>query len=162
MTVLFSFIRICLDCLTWSACLHVFSLAGNSLIQYIVCYISRDLMWPTGLSRLLVAVNFFFLCLPLEYCVAFLPGGFWNIGLFVWPKQFMLHFLCSDKNKRNSSVVLYEDASKRLLQQFTAALRGCQQMFHACSSISTLICTEESQLNDLLSPGRIKAFFNTL
>uniref|UniRef100_K3ZQ28 DNA mismatch repair protein n=1 Tax=Setaria italica TaxID=4555 RepID=K3ZQ28_SETIT len=62
-------------------------------------------------------------------------------------------FSSCDKNKRNSSVVLYEDASKRLLQQFTAALRGCQQMFHACSSISTLICTEESQLNDLLSPG---------
>jgi len=66
-------------------------------------------------------------------------------------------FSSCDGNKRSSSIVLYEDASKRLLQQFTAALRGCQQMFHACSSISTLICTEDSvdsQLNDLLSPGK--------
>jgi len=63
-------------------------------------------------------------------------------------------FSSCDENKRSSSVVVYEDASKRLLQQFTAALRGCQQMFHACSSISTLICTEGSQLNDLLSPGK--------
>ncbi|CAN6166912.1 unnamed protein product [Urochloa humidicola] len=63
-------------------------------------------------------------------------------------------FSSCDQNKRSSSVVLYEDASKRLLLQFTAALRGCQQMFHACSSLSTLICTEESQLDDLLSPGK--------
>ncbi|PAN12331.1 hypothetical protein PAHAL_2G259800 [Panicum hallii] len=66
-------------------------------------------------------------------------------------------FSSCDGNKRSSSIVLYEDASKRLLQQFTAALRGCQQMFHACSLISTLICTEDSvdsQLNDLLSPGK--------
>ncbi|CAO2194423.1 unnamed protein product [Urochloa humidicola] len=63
-------------------------------------------------------------------------------------------FSSCDENKRSSSVVLYEDASKRLLLQFTAALRGCQQMFHACSSLSTLICTEESQLDDLLSPGK--------
>lgn len=68
-------------------------------------------------------------------------------------------FFCSDENKRSSSVVLYEDASKKLLQQFTSALCGCQQMFHACSSISTLICSEGSQLIDLLSPGRI-LFFN--
>ncbi|CAL5081395.1 unnamed protein product [Urochloa decumbens] len=63
-------------------------------------------------------------------------------------------FSSCDESKRSSSVVLYEDAAKRLLLQFTAALRGCQQMFHACSSLSTLICTEESQLNDLLSPGK--------
>ncbi|KAF8657666.1 hypothetical protein HU200_059821 [Digitaria exilis] len=63
-------------------------------------------------------------------------------------------FSSCDESKRSSSVVLYEDASKRLLQQFTTALRGCQQMFHACSSISTLICTEESHLNDLFSPGK--------
>ncbi|CAO2194436.1 unnamed protein product, partial [Urochloa humidicola] len=63
-------------------------------------------------------------------------------------------FSSCDENKRSSSVVLYEDASKRLLLQFTAALCGCQQMFHACSSLSTLICTEESQLDDLLSPGK--------
>ncbi|KAL5206458.1 hypothetical protein ABZP36_034667 [Zizania latifolia] len=65
-------------------------------------------------------------------------------------------FSSCDKNGRSSkSVVLYEDASKRLLQQFTAALRGCQQMFQACSSISMLISTEGSSLlNDLLSPGK--------
>ncbi|KAL6600784.1 hypothetical protein ACP70R_045069 [Stipagrostis hirtigluma subsp. patula] len=63
-------------------------------------------------------------------------------------------FSSCDENRRSSSVVLYEDASKRLLQQFTAALRGCQQMFQAYSSISLLICTEGSQLNDLLSPGK--------
>ncbi|XP_062194119.1 DNA mismatch repair protein MSH6-like isoform X2 [Phragmites australis] len=63
-------------------------------------------------------------------------------------------FSSCDENRRSSSVVLYEDASKRLLQQFTTALRGCQQMFQTCSSISMLICTEGSQLNDLLSPGK--------
>uniref|UniRef100_A0A804UDM6 DNA mismatch repair protein n=1 Tax=Zea mays TaxID=4577 RepID=A0A804UDM6_MAIZE len=63
-------------------------------------------------------------------------------------------FSSCDENKRSSSVVLYEDASKKLLQQFTSALCGCQQMFHACSSISTLICSEGSQLIDLLSPGK--------
>lgn len=75
----------------------------------------------------------------------------------------MLHFHRSDENGRNSkSVVLYEDASKRLLQQFTAALRGCQQMFQACSSISMLTGTEGSSLlNDLLSPGRNDSFFNS-
>uniref|UniRef100_A0A0E0M117 DNA mismatch repair protein n=1 Tax=Oryza punctata TaxID=4537 RepID=A0A0E0M117_ORYPU len=65
-------------------------------------------------------------------------------------------FSSCDKNGRSSkSVVLYEDASKRLLHQFTAALRGCQQMFQACSSISMLTSTDGSSLlNDLLSPGK--------
>uniref|UniRef100_A0A0D3H6Q7 DNA mismatch repair protein n=1 Tax=Oryza barthii TaxID=65489 RepID=A0A0D3H6Q7_9ORYZ len=65
-------------------------------------------------------------------------------------------FSSCDKNGRSSkSVVLYEDASKRLLHQFTAALRGCQQMFQACSSISMLTSTDGSSLlNDLLSLGK--------
>uniref|UniRef100_J3MXB1 DNA mismatch repair protein n=1 Tax=Oryza brachyantha TaxID=4533 RepID=J3MXB1_ORYBR len=65
-------------------------------------------------------------------------------------------FSSCDKNGRSSkSVVLYEDASKRLLYQFTTALRGCQQMYYACSSISMLTSTEGSSLlNDLLSPGK--------
>ncbi|TVU09494.1 hypothetical protein EJB05_42970, partial [Eragrostis curvula] len=63
-------------------------------------------------------------------------------------------FSSCDENKTSSSVVLYEDASKRLLQQFTAALRGCQQMFQACSSISLLITADGSRLNELLSPGK--------
>ncbi|XBH92070.1 hypothetical protein VPH35_083283 [Triticum aestivum] len=59
------------------------------------------------------------------------------------------------ENGRSKSVVLYEDTAKRLLQQFTAALRGCQQMFQACSSIRALTGTEGSSLlNDLLSPGK--------
>lgn len=70
-------------------------------------------------------------------------------------ERLLAHLFSScDESKRSSSVVLYEDSSKRLLQQFTAALRGCQQMFHACSSFSTLICSKGSQLNYLLSPGK--------
>jgi DNA mismatch repair protein MSH6 len=65
-----------------------------------------------------------------------------------------LHILCSGENGSSKSVVKYEDTSKRLLQEFTAALRGCQQMFQACSSLRVLTGAEGScLLNDLLSPG---------
>lgn len=62
---------------------------------------------------------------------------------------------CDENGRSSKSVVLYEDVSKRLLQQFTSALRGCQQMFQACSSVRMLTGTEGScLLNDLLSPGK--------
>ena len=71
------------------------------------------------------------------------------------------YILCSGENGRSKSVVLYEDTAKRLLQQFTAALRGCQQMFQACSSIRALTGTEGSSLlNDLLSPGSNNNFLH--
>ncbi|CAM0951311.1 unnamed protein product [Alopecurus aequalis] len=62
---------------------------------------------------------------------------------------------CGENGRSSKSVVQYEDTSKRLLQQFTTALRGCQQMFQACSSLRVLTDTEGScLLNDLLSPGK--------
>jgi len=35
-------------------------------------------------------------------------------------------FFCGDENLKSSSVVLYEDASERLLQQFTAVPWGAR------------------------------------
>uniref|UniRef100_A0ACD5YI65 Uncharacterized protein n=1 Tax=Avena sativa TaxID=4498 RepID=A0ACD5YI65_AVESA len=62
---------------------------------------------------------------------------------------------CGENGRSSKSVVQYEDTSKRLVQQFTAALRGCQQMFQACSSLRVLKGIEGScLLNDLLSPGK--------
>ncbi|XP_047048385.1 DNA mismatch repair protein MSH6 [Lolium rigidum] len=64
-------------------------------------------------------------------------------------------FSSCGENGSSKSVVKYEDTSKRLLQEFTAALRGCQQMFQACSSLRVLTGAEGScLLNDLLSPGK--------
>ncbi|KAK3133294.1 hypothetical protein QOZ80_6AG0534770 [Eleusine coracana subsp. coracana] len=69
-------------------------------------------------------------------------------------ERLLARLFSSCDERRSSSVVLYEDASKRLLQQFTTVLRGCQQMFQACSSFSMLICSNGYQLNELLSPGK--------
>ncbi|CAN1353025.1 DNA mismatch repair protein MSH6 [Linum perenne] len=64
-------------------------------------------------------------------------------------------FACSEANGRNASkVVLYEDLSKKKLQEFTSALRGCELMDEACFSLSVILQTAESQkLRYLLTPG---------
>jgi len=72
----------------------------------------------------------------------------------------MFHFLWmnnSDTNGRNAKrVVLYEDAAKKQLQEFIAALRGCQVMVQACFSLSSLLdSTKSSLLHHLLTPGTI-------
>ena len=73
----------------------------------------------------------------------------------------MLHVLCSGEGISSKSVVKYEDTSKRRLHQFTAALRGCQRMFEACSSLRVLAGTEGSgMLNDLVSPGSNNNFLH--
>lgn len=61
----------------------------------------------------------------------------------------------SGANGRNSSrVVLYEDAAKKQLREFIAALRGCQVMVQGCSSLSNILSTTESSLlHQLLTRG---------
>ncbi|XP_020269979.1 DNA mismatch repair protein MSH6 isoform X2 [Asparagus officinalis] len=65
-------------------------------------------------------------------------------------------FAICDSNGRNANrVVLYEDAAKKQLQEFIAALRGCEVMIQACSSLSTILTnTESSLLHHLLTPGK--------
>ncbi|QHO38316.1 DNA mismatch repair protein [Arachis hypogaea] len=42
----------------------------------------------------------------------------------------------SEANRRNANkVVLYEDAAKKQLLEFISALRGCELMSQACSSL---------------------------
>lgn len=56
-------------------------------------------------------------------------------------------FASSEGNGRNGqNVVLYEDASKKLLQEFIAALRGFELMTQACSSLGVILETVESRL----------------
>ncbi|OVA16806.1 DNA mismatch repair protein MutS [Macleaya cordata] len=64
-------------------------------------------------------------------------------------------FASSEANGRNANkVVLYEDAAKKQLQEFIAALRGCELMAQACSSLSMkLDNVESSLLQRLLTPG---------
>lgn len=61
----------------------------------------------------------------------------------------------SEANGRNANkVVLYEDASKKQLQQFISTLRGCEIMANACFSLGmTLDNTDSKLLHDLLTPG---------
>lgn len=68
-----------------------------------------------------------------------------------------LSLCCSEGSGRNASkVVLYEDASKRQLQEFLGALRGCEAMALACSSLrSILVDSKSSLLHHLLAPGII-------
>ncbi|KAJ4838664.1 DNA mismatch repair protein msh6 [Turnera subulata] len=65
-------------------------------------------------------------------------------------------FASSGASGRNATkVVLYEDAAKKLLQEFIAALRGCEVMAQACSSLGAILKNVESQkLHHLLSPGK--------
>ncbi|KAF8387740.1 hypothetical protein HHK36_026394 [Tetracentron sinense] len=69
----------------------------------------------------------------------------------------LLARLCatSEANGRNANkVVLYEDAAKKQLQEFIAALRGCELMTQACSSLSAILDNVESSiLHHLLCPG---------
>ncbi|KAL5983573.1 DNA mismatch repair protein msh6 [Asimina triloba] len=62
----------------------------------------------------------------------------------------------SDGNGRNANrVILYEDASRKLLKEFLSALRGCELMAQTCSSLSTILDNTESELlHQLLTPGK--------
>ncbi|CAL1379465.1 unnamed protein product [Linum trigynum] len=64
-------------------------------------------------------------------------------------------FSCSEANGRNANkVVLYEDAAKKQLQEFISALRGCDLMAKACSSLNVILQTVESEkLRYLLTNG---------
>ncbi|KAK4765995.1 hypothetical protein SAY87_007637 [Trapa incisa] len=65
-------------------------------------------------------------------------------------------FSCSEACGRNAKkVILYEDASKKLLLEFISALRGCEVLAQACSSFSaTLENVESARLHYLLTPDR--------
>lgn len=64
---------------------------------------------------------------------------------------------CSDASGRNANkVVLYEDASKKQLQEFISALRGLEVMAQACLSLSVILNDVKSrQLSHLLTPGTV-------
>ncbi|KAE8662403.1 DNA mismatch repair protein MSH6 [Hibiscus syriacus] len=65
-------------------------------------------------------------------------------------------FASSEANGRNANkVVLYEDAAKKLLQEFVSALRGCELMVQACSSLGFVLEDVESTLlHHLLTTGK--------
>lgn len=53
-------------------------------------------------------------------------------------------------------MVLYEDASKKQLEEFISALRGCESMMQACSSLGVILDTADSRLlHHLLTPGKL-------
>ncbi|KAH9320155.1 hypothetical protein KI387_021924, partial [Taxus chinensis] len=57
--------------------------------------------------------------------------------------------------RNGNKVVLYEDAAKKKLQEFIAALRGCQSMVKACMSFKdTTNEIKSSLLQHNLTPGR--------
>ncbi|KAL7151089.1 hypothetical protein ABFS83_04G007600 [Erythranthe nasuta] len=64
-------------------------------------------------------------------------------------------FAGSEANGRNANkVVLYEDTAKKKLQEFISALRGCEAMTHACSSLGAILENVQSRLlHHLLMPG---------
>ncbi|XP_047334362.1 DNA mismatch repair protein MSH6-like [Impatiens glandulifera] len=61
----------------------------------------------------------------------------------------------SEANGRNANkVVLYEDNSKRQLQEFVSTLCGCELMAQSCSSFGAALKNVQSRpLHDLLTPG---------
>ncbi|XP_010259327.1 PREDICTED: DNA mismatch repair protein MSH6 isoform X2 [Nelumbo nucifera] len=65
-------------------------------------------------------------------------------------------FANSEANGRNANkVVLYEDAAKKQLQEFTTALRGCELMVQACTSLGAILDSVKSHLlQHLLTPGK--------
>lgn len=65
--------------------------------------------------------------------------------------------MSSEASGRNANkVVLYEDASKKQLQEFISALRGCELMNHACFLLSgTLENINFGPLHHLLTPGKL-------
>ncbi|KAF1891797.1 hypothetical protein Lal_00031606 [Lupinus albus] len=64
-------------------------------------------------------------------------------------------FSASKASGRNANrVILYEDAAKKQLQEFTSALCGCEMMVHACSSLGVILNhVKSSQLRHLLTTG---------
>jgi hypothetical protein len=64
---------------------------------------------------------------------------------------------CRDASGRNANkVVLYEDSSKKQLQEFISALRGLELMAEACSSLGVILNDVKSrQLSQLLTPGTV-------
>lgn len=53
-------------------------------------------------------------------------------------------------------MTLYEDAAKKQLQEFISALRGCELMAQACSSLGVILESVESRaLHHLLTPGMV-------
>ncbi|KAF7804917.1 DNA mismatch repair protein MSH6 [Senna tora] len=64
-------------------------------------------------------------------------------------------FSISEASGRNANkVVLYEDAAKKQLQEFISALRGCELMAQACSSLGIILNNNKSrQLHHLLTLG---------
>ncbi|KAJ4730458.1 DNA mismatch repair protein MutS [Rhynchospora pubera] len=66
-----------------------------------------------------------------------------------------LFAICEGNGSSAKRAILYEDASKKQLLEFISALRGCQLMLKACSSLTSLLSLAESTLlHDLLTPGR--------
>ncbi|GLJ19028.1 hypothetical protein SUGI_0341380 [Cryptomeria japonica] len=65
-------------------------------------------------------------------------------------------YASSEAAGRNANkVVLYEDAAKKKLQEFIAALRGCQSMVQACVSFkATMKEMKSTLLQHNLTPGR--------
>ncbi|KAD3068705.1 hypothetical protein R6Q59_017272 [Mikania micrantha] len=64
-------------------------------------------------------------------------------------------FSCSEANGRNSSkVVLYEDTSKKQLNEFVMVLSGCEVIRNACSSLGVILKNSDSKLlHRLLTVG---------
>jgi DNA mismatch repair protein MSH6 len=62
-----------------------------------------------------------------------------------------------DASGRNANkVVLYEDSSKKQLQEFISALRGLELMAQACLSLGVILNNVKSrQLSHLLTPGTV-------
>ncbi|XXG53994.1 hypothetical protein AAC387_Pa03g1985 [Persea americana] len=65
-------------------------------------------------------------------------------------------FASCESNGRNANkVILYEDATKKQVQEFVIALRGCETMAQACSSLSSVLDNSESSLlSELLTLGK--------
>ncbi|CAA7388969.1 unnamed protein product [Spirodela intermedia] len=65
-------------------------------------------------------------------------------------------FSTCEANGRNANkVILYEDASRKQLQEFVACLRGCEVMAKACSSLGSILEeTKSNLLLYLLTPGK--------
>ncbi|KAL8142654.1 hypothetical protein V2J09_015686, partial [Rumex salicifolius] len=61
-----------------------------------------------------------------------------------------------EANGRHSNkVILYEDASRKQLQEFISALHGCELVSQACSSLGSILnSTDSTLLHRLLVPGK--------
>ncbi|CAA6654394.1 unnamed protein product [Spirodela intermedia] len=72
-------------------------------------------------------------------------------------------FSTCEANGRNANkVILYEDASRKQLQEFVACLRGCEVMAKACSSLGSILEeTKSNLLLYLLTPGGVDADYDS-